>query len=308
MAKKTFINATHLEGYVYEHKLELKTSGPNSKNPGTEFISGTLSIATDDEMLNVVPVHYTYVTATTSKNAPNQTYTALKAIIDGKIPNAMEHGKENAGKVRIDSALDLNEWYDSRQDDQLVSQKRNEGGFVHQTNELNAPNARATFNVDMVITGANRVEANEERNTPEKVVLKGYIFNFRGEVLPYDFSVLNPKAMEYFEDLGASGKNPVFTRIQGEQKSQTVERTITEEGAFGEPMVRTTKSSYRDFVVNWAQAEPYAWDDESSILASELDEKLKARELHLAEIKQRRDEYQASKNVPASTSTKDYNF
>lgn len=52
--KKKLINSTHIEGYVYEHKLELKVSGPNSKNPGTEFINGTLSIATDDDMMNVV--------------------------------------------------------------------------------------------------------------------------------------------------------------------------------------------------------------------------------------------------------------
>nr|DAG20754.1 MAG TPA: hypothetical protein [Caudoviricetes sp.] len=53
MSKK-MKNEAHVEGYVYEHKLEMKESGPNSKNPGTEFISGTLSVATDDEMLNVV--------------------------------------------------------------------------------------------------------------------------------------------------------------------------------------------------------------------------------------------------------------
>lgn len=53
MAKK-FINQTHCEGYVYESNLELKVSGPNSKNPGTEFINGTLSVATDDELLNVI--------------------------------------------------------------------------------------------------------------------------------------------------------------------------------------------------------------------------------------------------------------
>lgn len=54
MSKQTFINQSHLEGYVYEHNLELRTAGEKSKNPGVEFINGTLSIATDDELLNVV--------------------------------------------------------------------------------------------------------------------------------------------------------------------------------------------------------------------------------------------------------------
>ena len=53
MAKK-LANSTHIEGYLYEHKLEKRVTGPNSKNPGTEYISGTISIATDDDMLNIV--------------------------------------------------------------------------------------------------------------------------------------------------------------------------------------------------------------------------------------------------------------
>lgn len=32
MSKK-MKNESHVEGYVYEHKLEMKESGPNSKNP-----------------------------------------------------------------------------------------------------------------------------------------------------------------------------------------------------------------------------------------------------------------------------------
>ena len=56
-------NETHIEGYLYEHALEKKQTGPNSKNPGTDFIAGTISIATDEACLNIVPVHFTYVTA-----------------------------------------------------------------------------------------------------------------------------------------------------------------------------------------------------------------------------------------------------
>ena len=47
-------NETHIEGYLYENKLDIKTSGSKTKNPGVEFINGTIGIATDEEMLNVV--------------------------------------------------------------------------------------------------------------------------------------------------------------------------------------------------------------------------------------------------------------
>ena len=82
---KAMINRSHIEGLLYEHALELRTSGPNSKNPGTEFIMGTVSIATDDAQVNIVPVHFTYVTATTAKGSANATFGVLKDIIDGKL-------------------------------------------------------------------------------------------------------------------------------------------------------------------------------------------------------------------------------
>ena len=55
---KAVVNKSHIEGYIYEHTLESKVSGPNSKNPGTEFISGNLSVATDEAILNIVTVHF----------------------------------------------------------------------------------------------------------------------------------------------------------------------------------------------------------------------------------------------------------
>ena len=48
-----------------------------SKNPGTPFITGTISIATDDAMTNIVPVHFTYVTATFGSGKPLMILTQL---------------------------------------------------------------------------------------------------------------------------------------------------------------------------------------------------------------------------------------
>lgn len=308
---KKMKNTTHIEGYVYEHKLERKVSGPNSKAPNTPFINGTLSIATDEACTNVVSVHFSYVTETTKAGSANATYKLLESIIDGKIGSVMGNGKDNAGMVRIDSALDLNEWYDK--DSNLVSVKRNEGGFLHQTNELTEDeNQRATFEVDMVITNVKRVEADEDKGTPEKVVIRGVVFNFRNAILPMEFSVLHPGAMNYFESLEASSKNPVFTRVKGMQVSRTVSKKVEETSAWGEVTVKEVKSSARDFVINWAQQEPYEWDTEGTILAEELNEAMTNRNVYLAEVKQRQDEYQASKNnaiKPAAAPTKGtYNF
>ena len=302
MSKK-FINQTHVEGYVYEHRLEKRVSGPNSKNPGTPFIMGTLSIATDNDLLNVIPVHFSYVTEVTSTGRANATYTTLEAIIDGKIGSVMEHGAENAGKVRVDSALGLNEWYDTRTPGTpLVSVKRNEGGFVHLTQELNEDESkRNTFEVDMVITGATRLEEDTERELPERMTLKGCVFDFRNALLPVEFTVLNSAAMDYFEGLAPTSKTPVFTKVRGEQISKTVVRKVEEQGAWGEPLVRETRTSQRDFIVTWALPVSYEWDSEDTIAASELSEFMSTRELYLADLKKRNEESANRRNSNTST-------
>ena len=146
---KSMINRTHIEGLIYEHDLQMRESGPNSKNPGTQFIMGNVQIATDDAMTNIVPVHFTYVTATTSKGNPNATFTILSQIIDGTLGSVMANGADSAAKVRIDSAIGLNEFYSDRNgQEELVSAKRNEGGFVHTVAALaEDESSRNTFSI-----------------------------------------------------------------------------------------------------------------------------------------------------------------
>ena len=296
---RKMVNRTHIAGVIYEHDLELKVTGPASKAPGTEFINGTLSVATDDEQINIVPVHFSYVTEVTSKGKPNATFGILKDIIDGKYGSVMGAGKENAAKIRIDSAIGLNEFYTDRNgQEELVSVKRNEGGFVHIVPALDeAEKDRNTFEVDIVITGVKRIEADEERGTPEKCIVKGAIFDFKNALLPVDFSVVNPGAMSYFEGLDATSKTPVFTKIKGRQVSETVVKTITEESAFGEASVREVKNTRKDFVITWAAKETYVWDDEDSITAIEFADAIAQRNVYLAAEKKRSDEWKAQQKA-----------
>jgi hypothetical protein len=279
---------------LYQHSLELKTAGPNAANPGVQFITGNIEIATDDELLNIVPVHFTYVTPITKKGTESGNFTILLNIINGVIGSVMGNGADKAGKLRIDSAIGLNDFYD--RNDELVSVKRNEGGFIHTTGPFNDDTAlNSRFECDMLITNVIHVDANEDTGAPEKAILKGAIFDFRKAILPVEFSVLKPGAIAYFEGAEISDENPMFTKVKGSQVSETVVRRIEEESAFGEPSVREVKTTRKDFVVDWAAKEPYLWDDESSITAAELDKLKGDRELMLATLKSRRDEYKASR-------------
>lgn len=311
---KKMNNKTHIEGKIYQSKLKKAVSGPNSAHPGTEFINGDLDIATDNAGVNIVTVHFSYTTATTGSGKPNATYAVLSDIIDGKLPTVMANGADNAAMVRIDSAIGLNDFYTDRNGkEELVSAKRNEGGFVHVVTALDEDEKnRSTFDADIIITEVVIKEADPEKNLPEKAIIKGAIFDFRSALLPVEFSVTNPNAIAYYEGLEASAKNPVFTRVKGRQVSETIVRTITEESAFGEASVREVKNTRKDYVVTWGAKEPYVWDDEETITAQELMKAMSDRQTYLATVKQRNDEYKASKNAApsafAGASTAEFKF
>lgn len=47
--KSKMINEVHVEGLLYDHKLEMKVTGSASKAPGTQYIAGTINVATDNQ-------------------------------------------------------------------------------------------------------------------------------------------------------------------------------------------------------------------------------------------------------------------
>lgn len=306
---KKMRNSVHLEGYVYDHSLQIRECGPNSKTPGAKYIRGKISIATDDNLLNIVDVNYHYVSPTTSKDTPNSTYNILNEIIKGNKKTVMNGGVDQATKVRIDSAIGLNEWYDKK-DYQLISIKENSGGFIHEVNALaDDEKDRNKFEVDMFITGTRIVEADPDRELPEKLILKGAIFDFRKNLLPVEFSVINERAIEYFDSLNISQKNPVFTKVQGRQISTTVKKTIVEEGAFGDS-VREVTSNRKDSIITWTAREPYVFDDEETLLASELNEAMTRRETDLAALKANAEAHRNTTTpTPATTiANSEFNF
>lgn len=310
---KKMINKVHIEGWVYDHKLTSKVSGEKAKNPGVTFINGTIDIATDDNCLNIVTIHYSYVTPVTKQNKPNATYNALNAILtDNK--TVVKVGKENAVKVRADTSIGLNEFYSDRNGkEELVSAKRNEGGFIHIiTDALGEKDTdRNNWEADTVVTKVREVEADPERNLSAKVVISGYMFDFKNALLPVDVVAYKESAQNYFLGLEASESNPTFIKLKGQQVSQVIIRTVTEESAFGdEPDVKEFKNTVREFVVTGALP-PYEWDSEESITAQEMKEALASREITKAEIKQRQDEYNASRSTkaPAAAATEgEYHF
>ena len=305
--KKNVINKVHVSGRIYDHKLAVKTvQNTESANYGKEFINGTIDVATDNDCLNVVQVHFTYVTEVTSKGNKNATFAALKNIIDTN-KTILTVGKDDAMMVKIDTALALNDFYTNRNGDEtLVSAKRCEGGFVTIVSSVeDDENARCRFDEDMLINNVRRIEADPEKNIDaDYVIVKGAVFDFRNAILPVEFTVRSEGGMKYFESLDVSPKNLVFTKIWGKINSTTIVTRKEEESAFGEPSIREFTKTVREWLITGTSKPDATYpigDAEAGITEEEIKKAMADREIYLADVKKKQDDYQASKNAGNAT-------
>jgi hypothetical protein len=152
----------------------------------------------------------------------------------------------------------------------------------------------------MVITNVVRNEANEEKGIDEHVALRGAIFNFRKELLPITFTVKNPNGMNYFEGLGASSSDPVYTWVEGIISCNTVKNEVKEETAFGGDSVRVYEKKNKEWLVVRASQNPYDFGEEGVLTGEELTKAMQDRQVKLAEEKKRSEEYKAQKNNPVA--------
>lgn len=294
------LNTVNIEGYVYEFKLEEKTvQNTTSKNYGKPFINGTLSVAVDEEGLNVLTINYTYVTPTYNSGKANSTYTNLKKIMtEGK--TWLTDGKENATKVKCTPSIGLNDWWSER-DGQYVSTVRNSDGFVNIVNSINADEkSRNTFTVDMVITNTIYVEENEEKGTKPHMDVKGAIFDFRNAVLPITFKVNDPEGINFFEKAEISPSEPMYTKCNGRIFNSTIVEKITEESGFGGPMVREITKREKSYIITQVSSIPYDFGDENVLTVEDLQKANQEREVYLATVKKNAEEYAAQKNAANS--------
>lgn len=299
-ANARFINTEKIEGYVYStgsnfNQLSERVSGENSKNPGTKYIAGDLDVAVDDTGLNVVTIHYTYVTETYKSGQTNNTYTALKKIIDNPDKMWINGGKDNAFKVQCTGvALALNDFIAA--DGSKVAAVRNENGFCSIVNELGPEAERNTFTADMLITKVTHIDADPERNIAEDfVTVNGAVFGYGPVLLPVSFVVRNEMGMNYFENLDATSSNPIFTKVWGRINCMTIKTERTEESAFGEAAVQTYERKSREYVITGTAKIPYDFNDDEVLTEADVNKMAQERQVMLAEIEKRFNERQINK-------------
>lgn len=298
---KNKVNREVLEGRLYDFDLAKKVVKNQSSNYfGQEFWSGTLHIATDEAGLNVIPVHYTFILPTFGSGKPDSRFSAFEKIT-AEEKTWLKVGKDGAEKIRLTPSGDLNDFY-MVNDERMVSAQRNEGGFITFIKELSPEgSARNKFTYDMIINKVAIVEPKEGTDDVLHARIHGVIFNFRGDILPWDIIAYNPKAIEYFEGLGVSSKDPVYTQVWGSVRNTTVKVEREIENAWGDPVIEYSERTRREWVIEGSKPQVYDFTEEDR---AELQKKVADRNVHLEEVKSSAIAYaENQKNAVAATPT-----
>ena len=278
MAKQNFINNVSVRGYVFSHTLQERDS---TRNPGEKIIMGIVNVATDDDAINVVPVNF-FVNEKTKAGKTNATFTNLHQIIAEN--KTYEECGTNAARVRIQGAIDVNDFY--VRDGQLVTGKRVRGSFLHFLNAgeaISSDKVPATsFEADVLLQAAVESESNDGS---DYVSLRGFAFNYRGDVLPVTFSVQSEGGKNFFLGEDISAANPYFGKVWGNIKSTVVVSEQEEDSAktaFGAPQVHETSRTFRTWEVVGANVNEGLGED--TITQAELTQKMGERNARLADL------------------------
>lgn len=284
---KKMINRSRIEGILYETTLEEKES---LRNPGDKYIAGTLAVEiTKDNVINVE----IFENEITKAGKRNQKYDRLLSLIGAN--SVVSTGRDTAVRLKIDSALALNDWYPQGE---LVSTLRNFNGFINLVSE-GEMQPQATFQADMLITSTfDEMEKDEEGDfLPNgNLKVKGYIFDFAERILPVEFSVESEAGVKYFQDLETN----TFTKVWGNQVTKNETVVKVEESAFGEDKKEEYDNVTRKFVITGTNKEPYMFGEEDILTVEEVQEAIADRNIFLADKKAKSEE---SAKTPAATAT-----
>lgn len=274
-----------VRGYVFSHDLQKRVS-----QKGNEYIRGILNVATDADGINIVPVNFTYVTPTFRNGNPNTTYQFLESVINGLV-KTFERVRTEATRVRIDGDIEVNDWI--TRDGELASPKRVRGSFVHELRgDEEIGDDPVHFEADMLIQSAAERETSDGSDFLE---LRGFVFNFRKDILPVTFSVTSQEGRDFFEAQDISSANPFFGEVWGTIKTNTVvtqREADTSQVGFGTPKVQTSTRSFRSWEV--AGAGLNLGMGEETISETELKAAAAKRENDLAEVRKHWNERQGN--------------
>ena len=275
MELREALNEVFIEGILKEKTLELATIDVQGKK--ADVIRGELVISDKENSEHRVRV---FANKLTKEGKENSVYKGLKTVMDEyvSVAEALKLGQtaEAADKVRITKGkIGLNEYYTPN--GELRSFPIVTTNFVNRVKD-GTYNPKAEFTLEIYFDNIlPEIKDNEETG---RLIVKGIVPVYGGEVIPLTFIVADEDAVNYIQTNYEKGKTG---KVWGELVN-TVEITKIVEQGFGKAKEKIVTKIINELVITGGEEDQYNEDDERSYSTDLIKKAMAERDIKLDEL------------------------
>ena len=275
MELREALNEVFIEGILKEKTLELATINVQGKK--ADVIRGELVISDKENSEHRVRV---FANKLTKEGKENSVYKGLKTVMDEyvSVAEALKLGQtaEAADKVRITKGkIGLNEYYTPN--GELRSFPIVTTNFVNRVKD-GTYNPKAEFSLEFYFDNIlPEIKDNEETG---RLIVKGIVPVYGGEVIPLTFIVADEDAVNYIQTNYEKGKTG---KVWGELVN-TVEITKIVEQGFGKAKEKIVTKIINELVITGGEEDQYNEDDERSYSTDLIKKAMAERDIKLDEL------------------------
>lgn len=270
------LNVVNITGKIVE--IENRTGVTRT---GADYLAGTVKVEVGPD--NIIPVDF-FATRLTKAGKENGIYKSLDTVVK-EYKTIQQHTREHADTVRITGArLEENIFF--TENGARIRNFRTTGAF------FNRGGASDEVKGEFIVTGdileiVDDIKDDEPTGTVTvRMLVIGYAD--RGNVL--DFTIEDPAGVNYAKTTFAPGME---VKLSGRVIIDETITEVKEDTAFGDPIVRTSRTTERKLILDSATA-----PIDSSLPAADRNKILASRE---ADINEKKAQAQAPKSASKST-------
>lgn len=252
-------------------------------------IRGSVIVATDNDMCNLVEVHFLPQAKTYSTGKENNNYKVLKKLIDeGK--SVVNNGEKDAFNLRISASLTTNPYYfkDNGSNDYTFREPMQiKGNFIHIDEKAKPYNG---FNVDCLIENIEDM-LNSDGTASENKKVKVRVFDdYRKEFMPFSMVIESPEGIDYIQSNYLPGET--YTTLSCMVVDRSIEKEDKGGMGFGEKAVTSQPKKVVELLIIGADLpkDTFPMNEEEMLQCKQN------RETRLAEIKNKAIEKNAASN------------
>lgn len=257
-------NRVNLAGRLFSYALEEKEFERDNEVMNAIVGSVTLEVSEDG---TCVEVRF-FATPKYKSGKVNATYNMLASMMAGNYGAVSDNkGAEDEQAIpvqwlSIDGSVDIDYFApkdgSAKEIGDLGRSQKIRGQFLNDNKKKIYAN---TWKTDILVTRIEDIEADDEKQTPHRVRVHGYLPNgFSEKFSEAIYEARDEKPINYLIGLvdTITPQNPLFTTIKGEFRK--VVSTRIQEGAFGENETISYENTY--WILTWMPLQNYIFGED----------------------------------------------